>query len=343
VSSRPGSQSDPEPATHGGPGWQPRQRTHRADLQSGLIWRACGSCSEVDDLLEVTLAWPGPPPPPGHDPNDHLMLEWPDSQRLQGQATAIGKFYEGLGITVHWASSPPNLPNFLFQRDLFFMTPEGAVLARPGSEQRAAEARVMANLLSGLGVPILATPRGNAVFEGADALWLNSSTVLIGVGLRTNRAGADLVAHLLAGMNVTSIPIDLPNGVQHLLGIVNFVDRDLAAIRLEKASAQLLSVLRETGIKTIPCPPGEETSQRLGMNFVAFAPRHVVMPAGCPHLKKDLHAAGVVVHELEIDEYCKAAGGLGCLTGILRRRADSLPNLNSRNGTHGNTNPGMQE
>lgn len=310
----------PQQATYGGPGWRPRQHTHREDVETGFIWRSCGACSEVNELLEVILARPGFFASTEHDPNESLMLEWPDVQKLQNQAEEIARFYENAGIVVHWAHSPSNLPNFLFQRDLFFMTPEGAVLARPGSDQRALEARTAASVLSGLGVPILATPRGDAIFEGADALWLNAKTVLIGIGLRTNRAGADLVAYILREMGITSIAVILPSGVQHLLGVVNLVDHNLAAIRADKASDELQSVLRSMNIEIISCPPGEEVSERLGMNFVTIAPRRVVMSTGCPFLKKELSLAGITAHELEVSEYRKAAGGLGCLTGILKRR-----------------------
>jgi N-dimethylarginine dimethylaminohydrolase len=320
-------------ATHGGPGWRPRQHTHREDVETGFIWRSCGSCSEVNDLLEVTLAWPESFALTEHDPNDFLMFEWPDVHMLQSQAEAVARFYESVGIVVHWAFSPSNLPNFLFQRDLFFMTPEGAVLARPGSEQRASEARTAASVLSELGIPILATPRGSAIFEGADALWLDATTVLIGIGLRTNQAGADLVTHVLREMGVTCIAVTLPPGVQHLLGVINLADHDLAAIRADKASDELQSILHCMHIETISCLPGEEICERRAMNFVTIAPRRVVMSAECPLLKKELSAAGIIVHELEISEYRKAAGGLGCLTGILRRRC--VPSINSGNAEVG--------
>jgi len=39
--------------------------------------------------------------------------------------------------------------------------------------------------------------RGKGVFEGADAMWINSDTVVLGIGLRTNDEGAVQVASLL--------------------------------------------------------------------------------------------------------------------------------------------------
>ena len=309
------------PATYGGTGWRPRERSHEEDVASGSVWHRCGARSETAPLLEVMLARPRAEMFPGGEPNDFLFLDWPDAERLRAQAEALADFYRGQGVAVRWAEpDAPPPPNFLFQRDLFFMTPEGALLSRPASAQREAEARFAAAALSKLGVPILATPRRDELFEGADVLWLDEERVLIGVGVRTNEAGASFVARQLREMGVDSVAVRLPPGVQHLLGIVNFADRNLAAVRRDKAGDDLLGLLREAGVETVFCQPGEEVSERLGMNFVALGPRRVVMPGGCPSLRRSLSEAGVTVHEAEVGEYLKAAGGLGCLTGILRRQ-----------------------
>ena len=150
------------------------------------------------------------------DPPDRfLMLERPDLDRLRRQAEALADFYRGQSVAVHFARpSQPPPPNFLFMRDLFFMTPEGAVLARTASLQRAGEERFTAEALAALGVPILRTPRGAAFLEGADALWLDAQTVLVGLGRRTNREGCTLLAGLLAELGVSVREIPLPEGVQ---------------------------------------------------------------------------------------------------------------------------------
>ena len=252
------------------------------------------------------------------DPDAHLLLDWPDPGLLEEQAQQVAAFYESQGIRVHWARATDKLPNFLFQRDLFFMTPEGAVLARPASPQRAAEVPWVARALAEIGVPILATPRGGAHFEGADALWISSDTVLLGVGFRTNPEGADFVAALLAQQGVSTHVVTLPAGVQHLLGVVNLLDDDLAAIDGGRADAPLRELLSQRRT-LLEIPPGPELYEGLALNFVTLGPRNVVMPAGCPKAKKLLEEAGVEVLTLEISEYKKAAGGLGCLTGLLSR------------------------
>jgi N-dimethylarginine dimethylaminohydrolase len=57
----------------------------------------------------------------------------------------------------------------------------------------------------------------------------------------------------------------------------------------------------------------------MALNFVTLGPRHVLMPAGCPLTRATYEAAGISCQEVEIEELLKAAGGMGCLTGILSR------------------------
>jgi N-dimethylarginine dimethylaminohydrolase len=254
------------------------------------------------------------------DPNAQLMLARPDLDRLRRQTDGLIDLYEGQGVTVHLArpsALPP--PNFLFMRDLFWATLEGVVLARPAARQRAGEERFAAEALAQIGVPIIYHPHGRATFEGADALWLDSKTVLLGVGVRTNEEGARQLTGLLAGLGIEVVEIALPQGVQHLLGVVNFVDRDLAVVNGGKASPELLGLLASHGVRTILLPPDDELCLGLGMNFVTLAPRRLVMPAHCPGIQKRLEQEGIEVLCAEVGEYLKAVGGLACLTGILRR------------------------
>lgn len=306
-------------ATHGGSGWQARQTTLRQEIAEGTVWHCCGSQSEWGPLREVVLSWPGEELNFSGAPNEYLMLEKPNLDALRRQTAALVDFYEEQGITVHLArpSSPP--PNFLFMRDLFWATPQGVVLARPAARQRAGEERYAAETLARLGVPMILHPYGTATFEGADALWLDEQTILLGVGVRTNGEGARQLASLLGPMGISVLEVALPQGVQHLLGVVNFVDQTTALLNVAKASPALQEVLASRGVTTIQLPPDDELLARLGMNFVTLGPRRIVMPVNCPGIKKKMTRAGVEVLEMEISEYLKAAGGLACLTGILRR------------------------
>ena len=307
-------------ATYGGPGWRPRSRPHHEELD-GSTWSACGLSSEVGPLRQVVLAWPGSELELKEPPDRWLMLRRPDLPRLQAQCEALAAAYERHGVRVHIArpDRPPR-PNHIFQRDLFFMTPEGAGLGRPAAQQRAGEERVVAETLARLGVPILRTLRGCATFEGADALWLDDRTVLVGVGLRTNQAAFEVLASVLAEVGAVAVPVPMPSsGIQHLLGVVNFVDRDLAALRPAISLPGLRERLEAAGVQAIELRESDEVRSRGALNFVTLEPRKLLMPADCPRTRARYEAEGIEVHEADVSEYLAAAGGIGCATGILER------------------------
>ena len=307
-------------ATNGGAGWRARSEEHADEVAAGRIWAAHQVCSEVAPLQAVLLADPGEELRGLGDPEEQLMLGAVDLGRLRSQTDAIEAFFASRGVVVHrWRPPVAPPPNWIFQRDLFFMTPEGAVLARPAAPQRAGEERFVQAELANLGVPIRASLRGGATFEGADALWLDPRCVLVGVGRRTNRAGFEAVATELRAQGVEALQVPVPLGVQHLLGLVNFIDRDLAAVHGGLAPVELTELLERRGIELLRAPPGEELSLFRGMNFVTLAPREVVMPTRAPRFRAAMEARGTHCWELDVSEYLQAAGGLACLTGILAR------------------------
>ena len=304
------------PSTFGGPGFRPRAGSHRDDL--GGHWSACGVSNDGAPLRAVLLHQPGTELQYAAPPDAWLMLARPDLDAIRRQADTITAFFAGRGITVHRhapAVAPP--PNTLFFRDLFAMTPRGAVLSRMGSQQRAGEERFAAAMLASIGVPIIASPLGAGCLEGADALWLDAQTLLVGLDRRTNAAGLATLASVLPGVEIHPVP--LPDRTQHLLGVLNFIGPGRVAVWTGRTPPALISWLASRGVDILALPDGPELSIGRAMNWVCLGPGEVVMPAGCPDTRSRLQAAGVGVSELDVSEYLKAGGGLGCLTGILHR------------------------
>ncbi|MDP2310757.1 MAG: arginine deiminase family protein [Pseudomonadota bacterium] len=305
------------PSTLGGPGWEPRAATHAAEI--GTVWAPYAVRSHVAPLTDVLLALPGPEQEYPEDPGAWLMLDRPDLPRLRAQTESLATFYRSQGVTPHLFRPAAPKPNHLFQCDLFFMTPEGAILARMAARQRAGEERGTAEALASLGVPILLTPRGEALFEGADAMWLDERTVLVGVGKRTNHAAVRQIAPVLADMGVRVVPVEVGAGVQHLLGVVNLITPTLAAVIQPHMTPSLRDALGAADIELIELPSDNETEDLRAMNFVTLAPGRIVMPDRCPRTMARYEAHGVECHPIDVSEYIKAAGALGCLTGILSR------------------------
>jgi arginine deiminase len=307
-------------AAYGGAGWSPRTTSLRQEI--GQIWGRCGVATEWSPLKAVLLHRPGAELQALADPDAAQMLTRLNAERAQQQHDVLAQAYREAGIAIAYvepAGTPP--PNLMFVADLMFMTPEGAILGRPASTVRAGEECWIARRLAELGIPILRSVRGTGTFEGADAAWLDPKTVLLATGLRTNAEGAAQVASLLQEMGVEVVPVGLPYGAMHLMGTLRFADRDLAIGWPGRVPYAAVEALRARGYTVLFVPDEREAMFGAALNFVTLAPRHILMAAGNPVTRAFYENAGITCQTVEIDELVKAAGGMGCLTGILERES----------------------
>jgi arginine deiminase len=305
-------------AAYGGTGWSPRTASLHCEI--GQLWAACGVGTEWSPLKAVLLHRPGTELEAATDPHAVQMLAPLDADRAQAQHDALAQAYREAGVTVHYVQptgTPP--PNLMFVADLLFMTPEGAILGRPASTVRAGEERWVARRLADQGIPILRSVRGTGTFEGADALWIDPGTVLLATGLRTNAEGAAQVTSLLHEMKIEVIPVGLPYGAMHLMGTLRFPDRDLAIVWRGRVPYAAVQALQARGYTVHSIPDEGEAQRRMALNFVTLAPRRILMPAGNPVTQAFYEELNIIYQTVEVDELLKAAGGIGCLTGVLER------------------------
>lgn len=311
--------SGARPAAFGGEGFAGRVTSLREEL--GGLWADCGIDSEVGKLEAVLLHRPGPEIQVA-DPNRALMLAEVDWRRARAQHDQLAETYRSLGIDVHLIDPKQAVsPNQVFVADLFWMTPEGALLGRPASVQRAGEERPVARRLADLGVPILRSIRGRGVFEGADALWLDEGNVLFGQGPRSNQEGERQVAALLADLGVELHSSRQPEGCMHLMGQLRFVNRSTAVAWKGRLPDQTVALLEGFGYRVEWLEDREELTRKMALNFVTVASNELVVPADCPRSHKTLEGLGAICHPVEVDELAKAAGGIACMSGVLRRQS----------------------
>jgi arginine deiminase len=296
-------------SAYGGEGWSPRTAESRDEI--GTVWHPCGIDTEWSQLKAVLLHQPGAELDSVGDPDAVQMLAPMDPGLVRQQHEAMAQAYREAGVAVHYVEPgviPP--PNQMFVADLMLMTPEGAIVGRPASTVRAGEERFVARRLAALGIPILRAIRGTGTFEGADAAWIDPTTVLLATGLRTNAEGADQVTHLLNEMGIEVVRVGLPYGVMHLMGQVRIADRDLVVAWPGRVPYAAIEVL----------PDEMEATGGFALNFVTLGPRRILLPAGNPVTQAFYKDVGITCHTVEVAELLKAAGGIGCLTGILERQ-----------------------
>ena len=310
-------------AAYGGPGWQGRVATHAEEI--GTLWAPSGIDSEWGTLKSVVVHRPGEELDAANsDPDKVQMLEPVDLGLARAQHDAMVDAYRANGVSVH-AVDPVGLPsaNQMFCADLVFMTPNGAILARPASTVRAGEEVRIARRLADMGVPILRTLTGTATFEGADAMWLDPETVMVGLGLRTNEEAASQIAATLEETDVETLAVDMPYGTMHFMGLLRIVSQDVAVCWWRRTPFATVRALEERGYHIVWLPDAPDLDLGRAFNFVTLGPNKILMVDGYDVVRKTYEDAGIECVVVDCSELVKAAGAVGCLTAVIHRDAVS--------------------
>lgn len=280
-----------------------------------------GSASMWGDLRRVLVRRPLP-----EDAARWDAYGWrapPDIAAAQVEHEAFVALLEEAGVEVVVSEHDPGNPDAIYTYDPTLVGRDGAVLLLPGKEGRRREPEATAAALERAGIPVTARISAPATVEGGDTVWLDDTTLLVGIGYRTNAASVEALRVAFPGVEV--IAFDLPhwNGageVMHLMTLVSPLDRDLALVYARLAPTRLMLLLAERGIEVVQVP--DEEFESMGANVLALGPRRALALAGNPETRRRLERVGVDVVTYRGDEISrKGDGGPTCLTRPLLRVA----------------------
>jgi N-dimethylarginine dimethylaminohydrolase len=245
----------------------------------------------------------------------------PDPAAAAAEHEAFCGLLEEAGAEVVVSRHDAGNPDAIYTYDPVLVGSEGAVLLRPGKEERRAEPAALRPELEAAGVPVVAELRSPVLAEGGDTLWLDETTLLVGIGYRTNEAAVAALGVAFPGVEVLAFDLPHWNGaseVLHLLSLISPLDADLALVYPRLAPVRLLSLLAERGIRVVEVPDEEFESQ--GTNVLALGPRRALALDGNPETRRRMESAGVDVTVYAGDEISKKGdGGPTCLTRPLLR------------------------
>jgi len=273
-------------------------------------------------LRRVLVNRPGERFGAAHETEGAFYAEAVDLPRAQAQHDALVAVLEHSGAVVERLGRESG-PDSVYTYDPALVCDGGAVLLRSGKTIRQPEAAALGEWFASRAIPVLARLEEPALADGGDLLWLDSRTLVVGRGFRTNDAGARAIANALEpyvdAVHVVDLPVDRgADFCLHTLSLISMLDRDLAVVSLPLMPVHLYELLRERGVELIEI--AEEELDSLAPNVLALAPRDVVMLAGNPNTSKRLRAAGCRVTEIEgSDVAIKGSGGPTCLTLPLQR------------------------
>jgi dimethylargininase len=233
-----------------------------------------------------------------------VSLGRPDFERVLQQHAQYCEALIECGLTITTLDADLRFPDSTFVEDTAVLTPNGAVLTRPGAASREGEVDAIRPAIlnyfpSPLTIEAPGTLDGGDICEAGDHFFL-------GLSHRTNEEGAHQLAAHLAALGYTSSTIDVRamTSILHLKSGISYIGENTLVVMEEMAAnPQFRSFnLIQVGL-----------DESYGANCVRVNGR-VLVAAGFPKLTADLQARGFDPLVLEMSEFQKMDGGLSCLS-----------------------------
>jgi dimethylargininase len=197
----------------------------------------------------------------------------------------------------------PDCPDSVFVEDTVVMYADLAVITRPGADERKPETAGTEQSLRELGYRI-AHVEAPGTLDGGDVL-KHDGTVWVGLGGRTNRAGADQLAHHLEplGARVVAVPL---TKVLHLKSAVTALP-DGTVVGFEPLVDDPTVWPRFLAVPEEP-----------GSHVVLLDASTVLMSTSAPRTRRIFEERGLRVVAVDMTEFEKLEGCVTCLSVRLR-------------------------
>ena len=195
-------------------------------------------------------------------------------------------------------------PDSTFVEDTAILTPQAAILTRPGAATREGEVDAIRPCIQNFFTSTL-TIEAPGTLDGGDVCEAGEH-FFIGISHRTNPEGARQLSAHLAALNYTSSPIDIRamSSILHLKSGIAYIGANTLVVMEEMAGNpqfQGFNLIRVSGAETYAA------------NCVRVNNR-VLLADGYPHLRDELKTHGFNPLLLDMSEFQKMDGGLSCLS-----------------------------
>jgi len=248
----------------------------------------------------------------------------PDFATAQAQHDALYRELEAAGAEVIELTPSPELSlDAVYAHDASLATDFGLILMRPGKANRVVEGQHQGSFASRLGIHTLAKIIAPGATEAGDILWLDSNTLLVGHGYRTNAAGIQQVRALLGpkGIEVLSAPLPHgpgPSACLHLMSLISLLDEHTALVDLPWLAVETVELLRARGYHFIQIDSSERDT--LACNVLSLGGKRLLALEENTNTNAELRASGFEVRTFPGTELCiNGSGGPTCLTRPLLR------------------------
>ena len=243
----------------------------------------------------------------------------PEGDLAGRQHERLVEVLESAGAEVHFLGADEGLGlDAVYAHDASFPTDRGMILMHPGKAARRGEASRHERFFESLGVPILGRIEPPGLTEGGDIVWLDSETILIGEGYRTNAEGIDQLRRLVSPLEVEVRKAPLPHGpgpgaCLHLMSLLSVLDERVMLVDTPWLAVETVRDLEKRGFHLVPIDSSERDS--LACNVLALGNRKLLAIEENEKTNARLAAEGFEVLRFEGSEIsANGSGGPTCLT-----------------------------
>ena len=227
----------------------------------------------------------------------------PRFERALEQHAAYCAALARCGLTVTSLPPDPNYPDSTFVEDTAILTERCAVIARPGAPSRRGEVLDMSSVIAKF-YPDLLSIEEPGTLDGGDVCQAENH-FFIGLSKRTNEAGGQQLAELLAQFDHTASFVDIRkiDSLLHLKsGLAYLGDNRLVVTEpLDHAAIPGYELIRVNSRE-------EYAANCIRVND------HVVLAAGYQSFAQKISELGYQAIALDMSEFQKMDGGLSCLS-----------------------------
>jgi N-dimethylarginine dimethylaminohydrolase len=248
----------------------------------------------------------------------------PEFSRAQEQHDQLCRQLESAGAEViHLPASPELSLDAVYTHDPSLATDRGLIGLNPGKPNRIVEAKRHLEFCRSLGIPSAGQVHAPGKTEAGDMVWLDSTTLLIGQGYRTNAAGIYQMRALLQsyGAEVISAPLPYgpgPSACLHLMSLMSLLDDQTALVDLPWLAVETVELLKSRGYGLLEIDYSER--ETLACNIVSLGNKRLLALEENHKTNQKLRQLGFEVRTFPGSELCvNGGGGPTCLTRPLLR------------------------
>ena len=252
------------------------------------------------------------------------FLHPPEFSIAQGQHDRLCRELTSAGAEVFYLPASSDLSlDAVYTHDPSLASDQGLIGLNPGKPNRIPEAQRHVEFCGALGIPAAGQIHPPGKTEAGDMVWLDSTTLLIGQGYRTNAAGIAQMRALLKpyGVEVISAPLPYgpgPSACLHLMSLMSLLDHETALADLPWLAVETVELLKSRGYKLIEIDYSER--ETLACNVLSLGNRRLLALEENQKTNQKLRNAGFDVRTFPGSELCvNGGGGPTCLTRPLLR------------------------